>query len=53
MYANDWNDGEMDQDEAVGFELREMLSMLDRMEGDLSDAAINEYGDELGLDFAL
>ncbi len=46
MNASHWNAG-YDHEEELSFELREMLTMLDRMEGDLSDAATNAYGDEV------
>jgi hypothetical protein len=49
MTATLWNDAGYDHEEELSFELREMLTMLDRLEGDLSDAATNEYGDDMEI----
>lgn len=56
MIDREWQDGD-DQDSGdMGFELREMLSMLNQMESvsELEGGAIGDFGDEFDLSgFAL
>lgn len=56
MSDREWQDTDGQDSDVLGFELREMLSMLDRMESvsEIEGGAIGDYGDEFDLSgFAL
>ena len=56
MSDREWQDSDNQDGHELGFELREMLSMLNQMESvsELEGGAIGDYGDEFDLSgFAL
>ncbi|MGI9415286.1 MAG: hypothetical protein ACR2PM_16540 [Hyphomicrobiales bacterium] len=56
MIDREWQDTDTQDSDDLGFELREMLSMLDRFEdvSEFEGGAIGEFGDEFDLSgFAL